>query len=147
MELANPALHDHDRVPATDADRELATVRRVLLAAVAISIVHYADNTLRFDDYVAGGTPSFVTQPSIPVSWILFTAAGIAGYVVLRRGSRPLGAGLLGFYSLSGLVGPLHYTDVPPGDFDLYQNVFIIADTILGIAVLVVAVRAARRQS
>jgi hypothetical protein len=126
-----------------DADRELRTVRRVLLAAIALSIVHYTDNTLRFDDYVDGGTPSFITQTGIPVSWILFTAAGIGGYVLLRRGHRSLAAGLLGIYSVSGLIGPLHYTDVPPGDFDLYQNLFIVADTIAGIAAAVIALRVA----
>jgi Zn-dependent protease len=118
-------------------------VRRVLLAAIAVSIAHYTDNTLRFDDYEAGGTPSFITQASIPVSWVLFTAAGIGAYLLLRRGRRSLAAGLLGFYSISGLIGPLHYTDVPPGDFDLYQNVFIVGDSILGVAVALVAIRVA----
>jgi hypothetical protein len=122
---------------------QLAAVRRVLIAAIALSVVHYADNTLRFDDYVNGRTPGFVTQASIPVSWVLFTAAGIGGYLLLRAGNRSLAAALLGLYSFSGLIGPLHYTDVPPADFDLYQNVFIITDTLAGIAVAIIAFRVA----
>ena len=122
---------------------ELTTVRRVLIAAIALSVVHYADNTIHFDDYDNGGTPDFITQTGIPVSWVLFTAAGIAGYVSLRRGRRSLAAGFLGIYSLSGLIGPLHYTDVPPGDFALYQNVFILTDTLAGVAVAVIALRIA----
>ena len=122
---------------------ELATVRRVFLAAAALSVVHYADNTVRFDDYDNGGTPGFITQASIPVSWVAFTVAGICGYLLLRRGNRSLAAALLGLYSISGLIGPLHYTDVLPGDFALYQNVFILTDTLAGIAVAVLAFRIA----
>jgi hypothetical protein len=125
----------------------LATVRRVLLVAAALSVVHYADNTIRFDDYENGGTPGFITQGSIPVSWVAFTAAGIGGYLLLRRGQRSLAAALLGLYSISGLIGPLHYTDVPPGDFALYQNVFIVTDTLAGIAVAVIAFRIAAARS
>ena len=115
----------------------------MLLVAAALSVVHYADNTIRFDDYENGGTPGFITQWSIPVSWVVFTAAGICGYLLLRRGDRPLAAALLGLYSISGLIGPLHYTDVPPGDFALYQNVFILTDTLAGLAVAVLAARIA----
>ena len=137
----------------TDGKRELMTIKWVLLAAIAISIVHYADNYLNFDDYVdktlrlddlaSGGTPAFITKAGIPVSWVLFTAAAGGAYLLLRRGRRTLAAALLGLYSISGLIGVFHYADVPPGDFDLYQNVFIISDTLLGIAVAVMAFRIA----
>jgi hypothetical protein len=146
-------MRSHKKSPLS-ADRELATVRWVLLIAIAVSIVHYTDNYLRFDTYVdktlslsdpgSGGTPSIVTETGILVSWFLFTAAGIAGYRALRRERRTLASGLLGFYSVSGLLGWFHYGDVPPGDFDLYQNAVIVADGLLGIAMAAIAFSVAR---
>ena len=117
----------------------MTTVRRVFLAALLLSVVHYIDNTVRFDDYT-GGKSGFVTQAMIPISWVLFTAAGIAGYRALRHGNRGLGASLLGVYSVSGLIGILHYTTVSPRDFSAFQNTFIGLDFLAGLAVFVMAV-------
>jgi hypothetical protein len=107
---------------------------------VALSTVHYIDNTVRFDDYT-GGKSGFVTRPMVPISWGLLTAVGIAGIVFLRRGLRAKAGPLLGAYSVSGLVGVLHFTTVSPSDFDWFQNTFIALDFLAGAAVLLLAVR------
>ena len=119
---------------------EIAVVRRVFVTALLLSVVHYIDNTVRFDDYT-GGKKGFVTQAMIPVSWVLFTTAGVAGYRLLRQGNRGLGGSLLGAYSVSGLIGVLHYTTVSAGDFSAFQNTFIGLDFLAGLAVFVMAVR------
>ena len=119
---------------------ELSVVRTVFLTALLLSVVHYIDNTVRFDDYT-GGKTGFVTRAMIPISWVLFTAAGIAGYRALVQGNRGLGASLLGVYSVSGLIGILHYTTVSAGDFSAFQNTFIGLDFLAGLAVFVMAVR------
>jgi len=120
----------------------LATIRRVFVIALLLSVVHYIDNTVRFDDYT-GGKDGFVTQAMIPISWVLFTVAGIAGYRALTQGNRRLGSSLLGAYSVSGLIGILHYTTVSPGEFSPFQNTFIALDFLAGLAVFVMAVRLA----
>ena len=119
---------------------ELSVVRTVFLTALLLSVVHYIDNTVRFDDYT-GGKKGFVTQAMIPVSWVLFTAAGVAGYRALKQGNRGLGGSLLGVYSVSGLIGLGHYTTVSPRDFDWFQNTFIALDFLAGLSVFVLAVR------
>ena len=119
---------------------ELAKVRTVFLTALVLSVVHYVDNTVRFDDYT-GGKKGFVTQAMIPISWVLFTAAGVAGYRALKQGNRGLGGSLLGVYSVSGLIGLGHYTTVSPRDFDWFQNTFIALDFLAGLSVFVLAVR------
>ena len=68
------------------ADRATTVLRVILAGTIAISIVHYADNTIRYDVYT-GGEWSFVARWMIPVGWALFTAAGIAGYLAFRAGS------------------------------------------------------------
>jgi hypothetical protein len=121
---------------------ELTLVRRVFVSALLLSVVHYIDNTLRYDDYT-GGKDSFVTQAMIPLSWVLFTAAGVTGYRLLKQGNRSLGGALLAVFSVSGLIGILHYTTVSPDEFSGFQNTFIGLDFLAGLAVFLVAVRIA----
>jgi uncharacterized membrane protein len=121
---------------------ELTLVRRVFVTALLLSVVHYIDNTVRYDDY-SGGKDSLITQAMIPLSWVLFTVAGVAGYRFLTQGKRSLGGSLLGLYSVSGLIGVLHYTTVSAGDFSGFQNTFIGLDFLAGLAVFIVAVRIA----
>ena len=119
---------------------ELTVVRRVFVVALLLSVVHYIDNTLRYDDYT-GGQDSFITRPMIPLSWVLFTAAGIAGYRYLKQGNRSRGAALLAVFSVSGLIGIGHFTTVSPSDFSAFQNTFIALDFLAGLGVFVLAVR------
>jgi len=119
---------------------ELTMVRRVFVTALLLSVVHYIDNTVRFDDYT-GGKKGFVTRGMIPLSWVLFTAAGVAGYRALKQGNRGLGGSLLGAFSVSGLIGLGHFTTVSPSDFDWFQNTFIALDFLAGLSVFVLAVR------
>ena len=119
---------------------ELTIVLRVWVTALLLSVVHYIDNTVRFDDYT-GGKDGFITRAMIPISWVLFTAAGIAGYRALKAGNRGLGGSLLGVYSVSGLIGIFHYTSVSPSDFSAFQNTFIGLDFLAGLAVFLLAVR------
>jgi hypothetical protein len=119
-------------------------VLQVLLAVTVVeSFIHYLDNTLRYDDYtvpdpsVLGG---LVKQWVIPVSWVLFTIAGVVGYHRFRDGDRPHAAAYLGAYSVSGLISVLHYTDISLDDLSAFQNTFVFADVALGAAVLGFAV-------
>jgi hypothetical protein len=123
---------------------------QVLLAvAIVESFVHYADNTIRYDDYTVAN-PSFlgslVKQWVIPVSWVLFTAAGIIGYRRFRDGRRAEAAAWLGAYSVSGLISVLHYTDISVDDLSAFQNTFVFLDVLLGVAVLAFAIWVAWRQ-
>lgn len=112
-------------------------VEGVLLTAFLLSIVHYVDNTVRFDDYTPD--PGLITRPSIPLAWLIFTAFGIWGYLQYRRGENARAAIGLAIYSASGLIGPLHYTAVSPSEFDWFQNLFVALDTLAGVAVFAIA--------
>lgn len=114
-------------------DRPTTVLRVILLATVVSSLVHYTDNYVRFDEYPTSG---FVTKPLIWQSWLLFTAVGLMGYVLYRRQRWLPAAACLAFYSVSGLISPLHYTEGPWSTFDLVQHTFIISDFVCGLAVL-----------
>ena len=123
---------------------ELTTVRRVLAIAVALSAVHYYDNTVRFEDYTGGkASDGLITRPVIPISLVLFTIAGVGGYRALKAGNRRLAGVGLAAYSVSGLIGLGHYTTVSPSEFSAFQNTFIALDFLAGLAVLILAVRVA----
>jgi hypothetical protein len=127
---ANPVL-ERTATP----DRATTVLRVLLVLAVGISLIHYTDNTIRFDDYTRGD-PGIVTRPTIPLTWIVLTALGLWGYLRFRRGELRPAAPLLAAYSVSGLISPLHYTTVSWSDFDAFQNTFVIGDGVLGLAVL-----------
>jgi hypothetical protein len=130
----------------------LASRTRLLQVLIAVTVVesfiHYFDNTRRYDDYTVAD-PSIlgglVKQWVIPVSWVLFTAAGLIGYRRFRERDWPHAAAYLGAYSASGLISLLHYTDISIDDLSLFQNTFVFADVALGVLVLAFAVWTALR--
>ena len=119
-------------------DRAKPVLQVFLLAAVVSSIFHYADNTIRFDQYPQD-EPALITRPMVPLSWLAFTAFAVWGYVLCRRERWEAAAACLAVYSVSGLISPLHYTSAPLGEFDAFQHVFILTDALTGVATLAFA--------
>lgn len=116
----------------------------VFFTAVAVSIVHYADNYLAFERYPSGGPGPEITADTIWIAWVVFTAFGIAGYVRYRRGQVRSACALLAVYSLSGLVGLGHYSAPGMSELAWWRHAHIWADILCGAAVLAFAVWAAR---
>lgn len=113
----------------------------VFPAAVVVSIVHYTDNYLGYDSYPHKGAP--IPDPAattILVAWFVFTALGIAGYVLYRRGRIRPAVLLLAAYSGSGLIGIGHYTVPGMTDAVWWRQAHVIADILLGMAMLATAV-------
>jgi hypothetical protein len=120
---------------------------RVLLAvAVAVSVVHYADNFFNYADYpqpTSGPAPS---QGVVGASWFVFTAFAAAGYWLYRDGRRRAAALCLAVYSGSGLVGFGHYTVDGATSMPWWRQAHIVADILCGIAVLAFAFAATRAE-
>lgn len=131
-----------------DHDRRTRLLGAVLVAGVAESLVHYTDNTLRYDDYVSDH-PTFpatiIERWVIPVSWVLFTVVAVAAYRAYRDRRFPRAAALLAVYSVSGLVSLGHFVDISPSHLSLFQNVFVFGDVALGVVILTIAVLIALR--
>lgn len=118
---------------------ERGVFRTVVLTAFVVSVVHYTDNYVRFDEY-PNDMPDTVTRPSIWQAWMVFTAFGVASWLLYDRGRRQLAAVCLAVYSVSGLIGPLHYTSGALSEFDVFQHFNIATDSLAGITCLVLAV-------
>ena len=119
--------------------RAKTVLQVILVAAVVSSIVHYTDNTIRFDQYPQDD-PKLITRAMIPLSWAAFVAFGAFGYVFFRRERWEAAAASLAVFSISGLISPLHYTSAPMSEFDGLQNTFIWTDFLTCVAVIAFAV-------
>ena len=123
-------------------DRSLANrmVTFVFVAAVAVSIVHYADNYLNYEDYPLSDELPNPSQDLVGLSWFLFTAVGVSGYLLFLRGRNTLACFCLGIYAGSGLVGIGHYAAGGMTDAAWWRQTHIVADIALGIAMAALAV-------
>lgn len=135
----------------TSAYRHQRAVRiltAIFAFAVLISIAHYTDNYVHFDDFPPAPDGAPVSAAGVLGTWFGLTAAGIAGYLLFRRGPSGLALGLLALYSTSGLVGIAHY--LVPGALSMpwWRHAHVSLDIVGGIAMLsfVIWVARARRR-
>jgi hypothetical protein len=122
------------------------TLQLLLGLAIPLSLVHYTDNYLAFEQYPQGrlfGRP--LTPDAIWIGWLLFTAAGVLGYLLYRR-DRPLAASAaLAVFSVGGLISLGHYGEPGMGRLAVWRHVAVWVDVLLGAAVLAFAVWTALR--
>lgn len=119
----------------------------LLGVAVLVSVVHYVDNYLNYDDYPLPGPDAAVPAPSatlVAVGWFVFTASGAAGLLLWFRRHITSAAVALTGYSVSGLIGIAHYTAPGASDMVWWRQAHIVADIVCGVAVLAFALWAAR---
>ncbi|HEY6738957.1 MAG TPA: hypothetical protein VI076_08915 [Actinopolymorphaceae bacterium] len=120
-----------------DRERRTTTVFRVVfVVAVVLSVFHYLDNWLRYDAYLVAPDVPAPPAVGIPLGWLVFTVAGVFGYIRFHQRRWWAAVGLLAIYSLSGLIGVFHYVGAPLSGFDWVQHVAILTDVAAGIAVL-----------
>lgn len=118
----------------------------LLTVAVAVSVVHYADN---YFNYAAFPTSDELPAPSralVGISWFAFTAAGVLGYALFRAGRRiGLACAFLAYYSVSGLIGVGHYTAGEMVDAPWWRQAHVVADILCGMAIALFAFAAWQR--
>lgn len=120
--------------------RASAVLTGILGVALLVSIVHYTDNYVAFERYPQLESGPNPTQTMILVGWFAFTAFGLAGYLLFRRGLRGPAAACLAVYSLSGLVGLGHYAAPEVDELAWWRHAHIVVDIICGVAVLTFAI-------
>lgn len=118
----------------------------VFWTAVVVSVIHDSDNSVDEHDYPWSSRLPNPSAPLILGSWLAFTAAGIAGYVLLRRQASNLALLLLAVYSGSGLVGIGH--DAVPGATEMpwWRQAHVVADIACGAALLAFTLWAVRQR-
>ena len=106
---------------------------RVLLAGILLTVVHYTDNYLYFDEYPG---PSSLRRWQIYTAWIVLTAVGVAGYRLYKSGHVAPAYVCLVVYSYTGTSSLGHYLYGSLSEFSAKQHVFILVDGLTGLAVL-----------
>ena len=106
--------------------------------AVAVSVVHYVDNTVNYADYPQAdpGTRLAAVSPSqtvVAAGWFIFTAFGVLGVWLFIRGRIAAAAVAIAVYSGSGLVGFGHYAVPGATDMVWWRQAHVIADIICGL--------------
>jgi hypothetical protein len=116
-------------------ERASRILTMVFTTAALVSVIHYTDNYLNFHDYPQ---PDNVTLPRAGVwsAWIAFTAAGLAGYLLFRRGPSALALLLLALYSGSGIVGVGHYLVEGAIQMPWWRQAHVCADILSGFAMI-----------
>jgi hypothetical protein len=129
-----------------DHERAVRILSAILAVAVVVSIVHYTDNYVNFSHYPKA--PKAVPSSAALVlgAWFAFTAAGLAGYLLFRRGPSNLALLLLAAYSGSGLVGIGHYLVPGATSMPWWRQAHVCLDIASGIAVFSLAMWTARRR-
>jgi hypothetical protein len=129
-------------------DRARATRLLVGLLAFAfvVSVVHYVDNYVNYEDYPQGGVGP-VPQPSatlVAVGWFVFTASGAVGLWLWLRGRVTAASVFLTGYSVSGLIGFGHYAVPGATSMVWWRQAHVVTDIACGVAVFAFALWAAR---
>lgn len=122
--------------------RRAATV--VVGFAIAVSVVHYLDNTVNYGDYPVPDSGPVPSAAVVAVSWFAFTAFALLGLRFLHEGRARAAALCLAVYSGSGLVGLAHYLAPDATAMPWWRQTHIVADILCGFAVLTIAVLLAR---
>jgi len=82
-----------------------------LIAYAAAALAHHAHNAHFLDHYP--NMPAWLSPAGVYLAWLLATAVGAAGYVLLRGNHRALGMAALFCYGVYGLDALLHYLVAP----------------------------------
>jgi hypothetical protein len=104
---------------------------------VAVSIVatafHFTDNLVSIETYPQ---PGWISEGVVAVSWFLYSAAGIGGYLLYRRGELLVAHALLFLYAFAGLGSLGHFLSGSPDEFTTRGLISVFVDGAAGAAVL-----------
>jgi hypothetical protein len=107
-----------------------------LLAYAAASLFHHVHNAAFLDEYPS--MPAWLSPPAVYAAWLVATAIGLAGYILLRHGYRLAGLILLAVYGCYGLDGLAHYALAALPAHSLTMNLSIWLEAATAAALLIV---------
>ena len=87
------------------------------------SLLHHVHNAEFLADYP--NLPPWLTPTGVYAAWFAVTAVGVAGYGLLRAGSRRAGLAVLAGYAALGFAGLDHYAVAPLRSHGAMMNLTI----------------------
>jgi hypothetical protein len=111
---------------------------------VLASLVHHVHNAEFLDAYP--NLPAWLSPAIVYAAWLGETAVGVAGYIVLRRGWRLAGLGMVAAYAVFGLFGLAHYARAPLSAHTPAMNATILLEAATALLLLAALPRAKHGQ-
>ena len=106
----------------------------LITAGIVATGIHFTDNAIFIEGYPQ---PDYISVPLIIGTWIAWTVSAIVAYRLYRRDERSwLAHALLLVYAYAGLSTLGHYLYGSPSDLPVWRNVSILADGVIGAAIL-----------
>lgn len=115
----------------------LSVVRFVVFASILVTAFHFTDNALSIDTYPQ---PDWISEAVVWISWPVYTAFGVAAYLLYSRGREQLGAWFLLAYSYTGISSLGHFLSGSADEFTTRGLISVFMDGAVGFAVLGVAI-------
>ena len=106
-------------------------------ASIVLTAFHFTDNYVSIDTYPQ---PDWVTGAVVLISWPLFSAIGVAGYLFYRQGRIARANPFLVAYAYAGISSLGHFLSGSPDEFTTRGLVSVLIDGVAGTTVLAVAV-------
>ena len=118
----------------------VTTVRNVVFATIALTLLHFTDNAVFLETYPAPEWQGDWFVWVVVVSWPLFTTLGVLAYRNYRDGNFSRAHPLLVAYSYTGLVSIGHFLYGSPSELTTRGAVSVFIDAAMGTLVLATAV-------
>jgi|GEM_PF-6865074 hypothetical protein len=109
--------------------RWFRTIKVLIVAGMAASVLHFADNAFAIEHYPE---PGWITPFGVVASWCVVTAVALVA-VTRKRADGPFLA-TTAIYILVLLSGLLHYAFGPPMHMALRSHVTVLAEALTGFA-------------
>jgi hypothetical protein len=110
----------------------------VVLTTIALTLFHFTDNAINVDTYPKAGWQPEWFDVVVGVAWVLYTAVGVAGFVLYGRGRfRAAHVGLIiyGYLVVSSLG---HFLYGSPSELTTRGVVSVFVDVAAGSVVIAV---------
>jgi hypothetical protein len=116
-----------------------STVRWVVLATIALTLFHFTDNAINVDTYPKAGWQPGWFDAVVVVGWFLYTAVGVAGFVLYGRGRFRAAHASLFIYGYLVLSSLGHFLYGSPSELTTRGLVSVFVDVAAGLVVIALA--------
>ena len=106
----------------------------LIVPYAAASLFHHVHNAEFIADYP--NIPGWMTPAAVYAAWLVTTAVGMAGCVLLLKGKRLAGLALVALYGAAGLYSLAHYALAPAAEHSLAMNLSIWLEVVTGLVLL-----------
>ena len=115
-------------------------MRLVVLGTIAVTLFHFTDNAINVDTYPKAGWQPDWFEIVVVVAWVLYTAVGVAGFLLYQRDRFRAAHACLLIYGYLVLSSLGHFLYGSPAELTTRGLVSVFADAAAGAVVIAVAV-------